>query len=134
MMKALLALTTLALSALAHAEVTVVDVEDLGPLLSRGVPLVDVRHSGDQRETGIVPGSRPMSFFDAEGKQHPEEWMQSFATVAGPDDEVIVICRSGAKARIVADYLDQQRKYTKVYAVEGGVIGWKALGKPVATP
>ncbi|MCB1888367.1 MAG: rhodanese-like domain-containing protein [Rhodocyclaceae bacterium] len=133
-MKALAALTLCLATLAARAEVTVVDVDQLAPLLEKGIPLVDVRNHGDQVETGIVPGSQPISFFTAGGAQQPEAYMAQFSAVAGPDDSVIVICRSGAKARIVADYLDQTQGYRKVYAVEGGVVGWKALGNRVSQP
>ncbi|MCB1956898.1 MAG: rhodanese-like domain-containing protein [Rhodocyclaceae bacterium] len=133
-MKLLASLFVALMAASAHAEVTVVDVDALAPLIEQGIPLVDVRNHADQVETGIVPGARPIGFFDDHGEQQPAAWMASLKPVAGPDDPVILICRSGAKARMAADYLDKHEGYRKVYAVEGGVIGWKALGHPVAQP
>ena len=67
-------------------------------------------------------------------QQDPEAWMQNFGKIAGPDDEVVIICSGGARSHAVAEFLDKQRHYRRVYAINGGVIGWKALGMPTVSP
>ncbi len=133
-MKRLIIGALLLLQGLAHAEVTVVEVENLKALLDRGVPIVDIRGESEWKETGVVPGSRKLTYFDDQGNADPAGWMKRFRPIAGPDDEVVIICRSGVRSRMVADYLDQQQHYGKVYTVGGGVIGWKALGNPTVRP
>jgi len=133
-MKRLIITLALLLQGLAHAEVTVVEVEDLKALLDRGVPIVDIRSESEWKETGVVPGSRTLTYFDDQGNTDPAGWMARFKSIAGPDDEVVIICRSGIRSRTVADFLDQQQHYGKVYTVGGGVIGWKALGNPTVQP
>lgn len=119
---------------LAHAEVVSVEVENLGQLISKGIPLVDVRTPSEWQQTGVVSGSHTLTYFDDSGAVDRARWMKDFSKVAGPDQEVAIICRSGARSRIVAEFLDQQQHYRKVYTIEGGVIGWKALGNPTVRP
>ena len=134
MKSTLLSAILMTLSASCLAEVVTIEVEDLGRLVARGVPLVDVRTAGEWQETGVVPGSRTLTYFDEQGRANPEAWMQDFKVIAGPDDEVAIICRSGARSRAVAEFLDKERHYSRVYTVDGGVIGWKALGNPTVPP
>ncbi|MCB1915824.1 MAG: rhodanese-like domain-containing protein [Rhodocyclaceae bacterium] len=134
MKKTLLSVILLAMSSTCLAEIVTIEVEDLGELVSRGVPLVDVRTAGEWQETGIVPGSRTLTYFDEQGRSDPEAWMREFQSIAGPDDEVAIICRSGARSRAVAEFLDKERRYSRVYTVGGGVVGWKALGRPTVDP
>lgn len=129
-----LALIIALFAANAHAEVVTVEVENLAPLLARGIPLVDVRTAGEWQESGIVEGSHTLTYFDEQGRSDGAAWMKEFSKVAGPEDEVIVICRSGARSGLVAKFLDAQMHYRKVYTVEGGVIGWKAFGMPTVRP
>ncbi|MCB1906535.1 MAG: rhodanese-like domain-containing protein [Rhodocyclaceae bacterium] len=134
MKKSLLSALLMAVTTSCLAEVVTLDAEDLGTMVARGVPLVDVRTAGEWRQTGIVPGSRTLTYFDEQGKSDPQAWMQRFQAIAGPDDEVMIICRSGSRSRAVAEFLDKERHYSRVYTVDGGVIGWKALGNPTVPP
>ena len=133
-MKHLTICLALAIAPLAHGEVLPVEVEDLHTLLDRGVPMVDVRTPAEWQDTGVVEGSQLLSYFDPQGRANPDAYMQKFAAIAGPDDEVILICRTGERSTKVAKYLDAEQKYRKVYVIQGGVIGWKALGNPIIRP
>lgn len=132
-MKAL-ALTLVLLASRASAEVVTIEVDQLEPLLAKGIPIVDVRTASEWQQSGILKGSHPLTYFDEQGRSDGPAWMKEFSKVAGPDDEVIIICRSGQRSGMVASFLDSQMKYRKVYTVEGGVMGWKALGKPTVRP
>lgn len=119
---------------LAHAEVVNIGVPQLKELLARGTPVVDVRTASEWSQSGVVAGSRTLTYFEADGSADPQKFMQQFSKIAGPTDEVVIICRSGARSAKVAAFLDQQMKYRKVYNVEGGVMGWKSAGNATVSP
>jgi len=128
------ALTLLALPAV--AEVVDIDSAELARLQAAGVPLVDIRTEAEWRETGIVPGSRLLTFFDAQGRADPAAWLQKLQTVVRADQPVILICRSGNRTRAASDFLSRQAGYAKVYNVRQGIRGWMQEGRGVslATP
>ena len=133
-MKRIPIMLALLLSPLAGAEVVSIDAQQLKELIARGTPVVDVRTAGEWAQSGVVEGSRTITYFDEQGRSDPGTWMQAFSKIAQPGDDVVIICRSGARSSKVAAYLDQQKGYRRVFTVEGGVIGWKALGNPTVSP
>jgi rhodanese-related sulfurtransferase len=116
----------------ARAEVIDIDNAALARLAASGVPLIDVRTASEWEQTGIVPGSHLLTFFDERGKSDPAAWLQKAKAIAGPGDPLIVICRSGNRTRDVSRLLSQQAGYTKVYNVKNGFLAWAKEGRPVA--
>jgi rhodanese-related sulfurtransferase len=122
----------LALSALlAHAEVIDIDNTELDKLMKSGVPVVDIRLQSEWEETGIVGGSKLLTFFDERGKADPASWLEKVKPIAKPGEPVIVICRSGNRTRAVSQFLSQQAGYSRVYNVKQGIKGWIGNGGPV---
>jgi len=128
-----LALATLLLcSALAlRAEVIDIDNGELARLAASGVPVIDIRTAPEWEETGIVAGSRLLTFFDERGKADPGAWLDRARAIAKPGDPVIVICRSGNRTKAVSQFLSQQAGYAKVYNVRDGIKAWIKEGRPV---
>ncbi len=115
----------LALAALAaRAEVIDIDNAQLAQLLKSGVTVIDIRTKPEWEETGIVPGSKLLTFFDERGKADPAAWLDKVKPLAKPGDPVIVICRSGNRTKPVSQFLSQQAGYAKVYNVKSGIKGW----------
>ena len=124
--------TALALPALAaRAEVIDIDNAELARLVKAGVPVIDIRTQPEWEETGIVAGSRLLTFFDEKGRADPAAWLDKVKPVAGPRDPVIVICRSDNRTRPVSQLLSQQAGYAKVYNVRNGIKGWLRESGPV---
>mgnify|MGYP001764830067 CR=1 FL=1 len=88
--------------------------------------VIDIRTKPEWEETGIVPGSKLLTFFDERGKADPAAWLDKVKPLAGPNDPVIVICRSGNRTKAVSQFLSQQAGYAKVYNVKSGIKGWIA--------
>ena len=86
-------------------------------LVSRGVPVVDIRVAWEWRETGVVPGSRKMMFFDDRGGYDAGAWLASLSRVAGRDEPVILICHTGVRSRVIANWLSGGVGYSRVYNV-----------------
>ncbi len=117
----------LALAALtARAEVIDIDNAELARLMKDGVTVIDIRTLPEWEETGILSGSKLLTFFDERGKADPAAWLDKVKPLAGPNDPVIVICRSGNRTKAVSRFLSQQAGYAKVYNVKSGIKGWIA--------
>ncbi len=118
-------------SPLLHAEVIHIDNAEFKQLMSRGVPVIDIRTQPEWEETGIVAGSKLLTFFDERGRANPGEWLEKVKPFAKPGDPVIVICRSGNRTVAVSQFLSRQAGYAKVYNVKYGIKGWFKENEPV---
>ena len=70
-MKSLLALAFLLFALPTRAELVNIDSAELARLIAKGVPVIDIRTKPEWDETGIVPGSHPLTFFDEKGDADP---------------------------------------------------------------
>ncbi|WP_303721348.1 rhodanese-like domain-containing protein [Malonomonas rubra] len=117
-----------------YAEVVEVDNAQLQELLAQKVPLVDIRTAPEWTETGIVKGSHLLTFFDASGNYDADSWLAKLAPIAGKDEPVVLICRTGRRTGLVSKFMDQQVGYRKVYNVSKGIRNWIDKGNPVVAP
>lgn len=106
------------------------DNDQLKALLAQGVPIYDIRRPEEWRETGVVEGSRKLTFVDAGGRPNPE-FLPRFAAEVGKDDPVVLICRTGSRTDKLARELMEEQGYTQVYNVRHGITGWIAGNNPV---
>ena len=115
----------------AAAEVINVDNAELARLMAAGVPVIDIRTEGEWKQTGIVAGSRLLTFFDERGRADPATWLARVKPIAAPDRPVVVICRTGNRTGALSEFLDQRVGYKTVYNVKQGIQGWMREGRPV---
>lgn len=122
----------LCLGALAvRADVVNIDSAELARLAASGVAVIDIRTEGEWKETGVIAGSKLMTFFDEKGRADPPAWLEKVKAVAKPDQPVILICRSGNRTRAATQFLAQQAGYKTVYNASGGMIAWGKEGRAV---
>ena len=125
-----LVFTLLTSSQLASAEVIDIDNTQFQELLTKGVPVIDIRLKSEWDETGVVKGSKLVTFFDERGRYDAVAWLDSVKSFAKKSDPIIVICRSGNRTKMVSQLMSQQAGYTTVYNVKYGIQGWiKSGGK-----
>ena len=110
---------------------TNIDNAELQQLLAKGTPLYDIRRLEEWRETGVVKGSRRLTFFDARGQVNPK-FLPEFTKRIGKDEPVILICRTGNRTSALAKHLFKEMGYTKVYNVARGITGWISQGREVS--
>lgn len=134
MFRAALAALLLSQPVALFAEITELDNEALKDLIARGVPLIDVRTPGEWQQTGIVEGSRRLTFFDENGRFDAPAWLKALADIAGPDDPVILICATGGRTKAISYFLDNQVGYNKVHHVTQGIVSWINAGNPTVPP
>ena len=120
------------MSELPQSAVIPVTNATLQQLLEVGVPLIDVRRPDEWQATGMVPGSRPLTFFDARGECDPAAWLQALAEQVPPGEPLALICRSGQRTGRIAAFLQQTRAYPTIYDVNQGILGWLGENLPVA--
>lgn len=131
-MRQLLLAISLGLLALsARAEIIDIDNAELDRLTRSGVVVIDIRTQPEWEETGIVAGSKLLTFFDERGRADPAAWLEKVKPYAKPDQPVVVICRSGNRTKAVSQFLSQRAGYSTVYNVKNGINRWLKEGGPV---
>ncbi|MDP2787578.1 MAG: rhodanese-like domain-containing protein [Pseudomonadota bacterium] len=124
------ALFLFALGGCAEPPYTNVDNAQLKTLLAQGVPIYDVRRPEEWRQTGVVAGSRKLTFVDA-GSRPQSDFFPAITREVRRDQPVIVICRTGNRTDSLARELMEKMGYTQVYNVQNGIAGWIGEGNPV---
>ena len=116
------------------AEIVEVNNDKIDKLIKVGVPLVDIRTERDLYETVVIDQSILLTFFDKYGNSKVEEWITKFEKIAGRKDPVIIICRSGRRSRVVANYLVQKENYLTVYHATNGIKSWIESNNKIVEP
>ena len=116
------------------AEIVEVNNDKIDKLIKVGVPLVDIRTEREWYETGVIDQSNLLTFFDKYGDSKVEEWITKFEKIAGRKDPVIIICRSGRRSRVVANYLVQKENYLTVYHATNGIKSWIESNNKIVEP
>ena len=116
------------------AEVIEIGNNALASLIDKQVPIIDIRRQEEWSQTGIIEGSILMTFFDKDGKAEVDTWLQNLDLVANKNEPFILICRTGRRTGIVANFLSKKLKYAKVYDVTDGITEWIKKANLVVKP
>ncbi len=114
-----------------RAEVIDIDNAELARLVAAKVPVIDIRTAPEWAESGVVPGSQLLTFFDERGRADPAAWLAKARPIADPSQPVILICRSGNRTQAVSRFLSDKAGYTKVYNVKSGIRTWIGEKRPL---
>lgn len=107
-----------------------IDNSALKALLKRGTKIVDIRRQDEWDKTGVIKGSQRLTAFDGKGN-FVRGFPESLKKIAGPGEDVILICRTGNRSSVLANMLAEQAGYTKVYNVTDGIVKWLKDGNTV---
>ena len=96
-----------------------------------------LRMQGD-RPPFLLDVREPWEFHGPHGRHAPGAQLVPLAHVphtyedfpVGPEDEVLVICRSGGRSAHAAEFLID-RGFRRVFNVATGTDGWESMGLPV---
>jgi rhodanese-related sulfurtransferase len=103
---------------------------ELQMMLEQNTPIYDVRRPEEWRQTGVIEGSKLLTFVDASGRLQPD-FIDRFTSAIGQNDPVILICRTGSRTSTLARLLVEQLGYTRVYNVRDGITRWISDDRPV---
>lgn len=117
------------LSACSEPPYTNIDNQQLKSLQAQGIPVYDIRRADEWKETGVIEGSRKLTFVDGAGRVMPD-FVNTFTHAINKDDPVILICRTGNRTDALARALVEKLGYTKIYNVKNGITRWISDGLP----
>lgn len=84
--------------------------------------LIDVRQP-HETAAGMVPGATAV----------PLHSLPMRLEELDPADTLVVMCHSGARSAQACAFL-QQRGFSEVYNLRGGIVGWASKGLPITRP
>ena len=107
----------------AFAKIVDVNNEQIIELSKTNIPIVDVRRSSEWDQTGVVPESILLTFFDKKGNYNFDEWYEELFLKIDEGKPIILICRTGRRTTIIAKMMD--KKFDNViYNVKSGITSW----------
>ena len=107
----------------AFADVVDINNEQIVELSKTNIPIVDVRSSSEWDQTGVIPTSILLTFFDKEGNYDLDKWYEKLRLEIDEDVPIILICRSGNRSRIIADMMDKEFDNV-IYNAKRGITSW----------
>lgn len=88
--------------------------------LSQDIPIIDIRTASEWRETGVIPQSNLITFYQEDHSYNEKEFLEALAAVVSKDDIFAILCRSGNRSMKVTHFLASQG-YTHVINLSGGI-------------
>ena len=107
----------------ASADIVDVNNGQIKELSKNNIPIVDIRRSSEWDQTGVVPKSILLTFFDKEGNYNYDEWYEKLRLEIDQSKPIILICRTGRRTKIIAEMMD--KKFDNViYNAKSGITSW----------
>ena len=92
--------------------------------IQAGTPIIDIRTQQEWKETGIVPGSHLLTFFNEDGSHDELKFMNRLLKIADPETPFAILCRSGNRSEKVSRFLAGKgfRSVIDIYeGIKGGI-------------
>ena len=104
----------------------IVDVNNvqIKELLKNNIPIVDIRRSSEWDQTGVVPKSILLTFFDKEGNYNYDEWYEKLRLEIDENKPIILICRTGRRTAIIAKMMEIKKFDNIIYNAKSGITSW----------
>ena len=108
----------------AFADIVDVNNEQIKELSKINIPIVDVRRRSEWDQTGIVPKSILLTFFDKEGNYNYDEWYEKLHLEIDEGKPIILICRTGRRTKIIAKMMEIKKFDNVIYNAKNGITSW----------
>ena len=105
------------------ANVIDVDNTQLKKLMKKNILIVDIRTSIEWNNTGVIPNSFLVTFFDKKGNYNLKEWHKQLLKISSDNKDIILICRSGRRSKIAANIISETLGIN-VYNATNGIKSW----------
>ena len=108
---------------LAYAETIDVNNEQIIELSNANIPIVDVRRSSEWEQTGVIPNSILLTFFDEKGNYNYHQWYEKLRLEIDESKPIILICRSGKRSKIISQMMNENFDHV-IYNAKRGINSW----------
>ena len=108
----------------AFAEIVNVNNEQIKELSKNNIPIVDIRRSSEWDQTGVVPKSILLTFFDKDGNYNYDEWYEKLRLEIDVGKPIILICRTGRRTKIIAQMMEIKKFDNIIYNAKNGISSW----------
>ena len=115
------------------AKVINVDNTQLKKLIKKDTLIVDIRRSSEWKDTGVIPNSVLITFFDERGNYNLKQWHKQLLENSSYNKDIILICRSGRRTKIAADIISKNLGIN-VYNVTNGIKSWIQSNETLLKP
>lgn len=115
------------------AEIININNEQIKELSKINIPIVDIRRSSEWNQTGVVPKSILLTFFDKNGKYNFDEWYSNLRLKINEGKPIILICRTGRRTRLIAEMMEKKLDF-KIYNSKNGITSWIDEKLPTVKP
>ncbi len=89
-------------------------------LVDSDVKIIDIRTLGEWRETGVLKGAIPLTFFDIFGNYNIPVFMAKLRSHVKEGEKFAIICHVGSRTAMLAEYLDKEQ-HMRVINLLGGM-------------
>ena len=108
----------------AFAEIVNVNNEQIKELSKNNIPIIDIRRSSEWDQTGVVPKSILLTFFDKDGNYNYDEWYEKLRLEIDEGKPIILICRTGRRTAIIAKMMEIKKFDNIIYNAKNGISSW----------
>jgi len=97
--------------------------------------VVDVRLEEEWRESGVIGNAALITYFDRQARPLKQEFLKklSEATHNDKSKQIVLVCRTGARSKLVAGILEREG-YKNVYNYKEGMVNWIFEKRSVVKP
>ena len=92
-----------------------------------GFIIIDIRNVLEQKKTGLIKGSIPMTAFDAAGN-FQQSFLKKYEDYASFDDHVVFVSSRGEISSILANGFEERLGAKNMYSLLGGIEKWISDG------
>jgi rhodanese-related sulfurtransferase len=89
-------------------------------VVKQPMTIIDIRTEAEWRQTGIVAGAIPLTFFDAKGRYDANAFLQELDKHVRKDVPFAIICRTGNRTTAVSEFLGELGY--EVINLQGGMV------------
>ena len=89
-------------------------------LIDSKIKIIDIRTEPEWKETGLLSGAIPITFFNEKGQYDIPVFMHELQKHVKPDEKFALICHTGSRTAMLADFLSKYY-HMKVINLRGGM-------------
>lgn len=94
--------------------------------------VLDIRTAKEWRDTGLIPQSQPLEFFDEQGHYNLDKWLiQAKSLQKSAEQPIILVCRSGNRSGKLGNMLTNQLGMKNIYHLSNGIMSWIKADKAI---